>query len=281
MGLLGAHVSIAGGIEKAPLRGNELQCNAIQVFSKQQLQWGARPLSEQELTQFRKGLKRSTVKTVIVHDSYLINLGSHKKELLKKSREAFLEEIIRAESLCAMGLVFHPGSGGSTITEDDCLKTVAESINMLLDQTKGFRIKLCIENTAGQGYTIGYTFEQLAKIIDLTQDNDRVRVCFDMCHAFASGYEVRTEEACNKTFKEFHDIIGLDKIAVFHINDSKKDLGTRVDRHENIGYGFLGKEPFRCLVNDIRFKNVPMVLETPGGEEWFKINLKLLRGMIQ
>lgn len=281
MGLLGAHVSISGGIEKSPLRGNELQCDAIQIFSKQQLQWRARPLSEKEIIHYKENLEKSTIKVVIIHNSYLINLGSPDKEKLKKSRDAFLEEIMRAESLHAMGLVLHPGSHGHKITEDECLKLIAESIDTIITQTKDFKTKLFIENTAGQGCTVGYTFEHLARIIELVNDKNRIGVCFDTCHALASGYDMRTEKAYSETLKKFNDIIGLDKIALFHINDSKKDLGTRVDRHEHIGYGFLGKKPFHFLMNDIRFKDIPMILETPGGEAWFKTNLSLLRSMVK
>lgn len=281
MDLFGAHVSISGGIENAILSGNELQCNAIQIFSKQQLRWNAKPLLEKEIAPYRESLKKSAIKSVIIHDSYLINLGSPDKENLIKSREAFLEEVIRAESLNAAGLVLHPGSHGNKITEDECMKVIAESIAITLDKTKGFTTKLFIENTAGQGNTVGYTFEQLAKIIDLVSGKDRIGVCFDTCHAFASGYEIRNEKAYEEIFRRFNDLIGLDKIHVFHINDSKRDRGTRVDRHENIGIGLMGKEPFRYLVNDIRFKNIPMILETPGGDAWFRTNLNLLRSMVQ
>lgn len=281
MDLFGAHVSISGGIENAILSGNELQCNAIQIFSKQQLRWNAKPLLEKEIAPYRESIKKSAIKSVIIHDSYLINLGSPDKENLIKSREAFLEEVIRAESLNAAGLVLHPGSHGNKITEDECMKVIAESIAITLDKTKGFTTKLFIENTAGQGNTVGYTFEQLAKIIDLVSGKDRIGVCFDTCHAFASGYEIRNEKAYEEIFRRFNDLIGLDKIHVFHINDSKRDRGTRVDRHENIGIGLMGKEPFRYLVNDIRFKNIPMILETPGGDAWFRTNLNLLRSMVQ
>lgn len=280
MALLGAHVSISGGIENAPLRGDKLQCDTIQIFSKQQLRWEAKSLSEKEVTQYKENLGKSTVKSVIIHTSYLINLGSPEREKLKKSRNAFLEEIIRAEYLHASGLVLHPGSHMNKISEDTCLNLIAESINIMIDQTKGFKLKFLIENTAGQGSTLGYTFEHLAKIIELAQDKDRVGICFDTCHAFAAGYDMRTEKAYAETFRKFHDSIGLDKIAIFHINDSKKGLGTRIDRHENLGYGCIGNDPFRLLVNDIQFKNIPMILETPGGDEWFRTNLQLLRGMI-
>lgn len=280
MALLGAHVSISGGIENAPLRGDELSCDTIQIFSKQQLRWKAKPLSEKEVAQYKENLEKSAIKSVVVHDSYLINLGSPEREKLKKSRDAFLEEIVRAEYLHALGLVLHPGSHTNKISENDCVKLIAESITIMIDQTKGFKLKLLIENTAGQGFTLGHTFEHLAKIIEFVPDKNRVGICFDTCHAFAAGYDMRTEKAYTETFRKFHDSIGLDKIAVFHINDSKKGLGTGIDRHENLGYGCIGKDSFRFLVNDIRFKNVPMVLETPGGKEWFKANLKLLRSMI-
>ncbi|MGQ3683646.1 MAG: deoxyribonuclease IV [Candidatus Loosdrechtia sp.] len=281
MDLLGAHISVSGGVEKAPLRGRDLQCNAIQIFSKQQLRWEAKPLSGEEIIRYRENLEKSNINVVTVHNSYLINLGSPDKEKLKKSRDAFLEEIMRAGSLHAMGIVVHPGSHGKRITEDECLKIISESINVIISQTKCFKTKLLIENTAGQGSTVGYTFEHLAKIIDLVSDKSRIGICFDTCHALASGYDIRTEKTYGETFKKFDDIVGLDKIALFHINDSKKDVGTRIDRHENIGYGFLGKAPFHFLMNDTRFKKIPKILETPGGEEWFKTNLILLRSMVQ
>ena len=279
MGLLGAHVSISGGIEKSPLRGEELGCDAIQIFSKNQRQWKSPPISENTANAFQEALKNSRVKQVVIHDSYLINLASPNLESLKKSQEAFLDEMNRADRLGVPYLVFHPGSHMKS-GEEAGIRQIAESLNLVLDQQPNGKVMLLLETTAGQGDHLGYSFEQLAEIVSLVEKKERIGICYDTAHTFEAGYDIRTEETYQETFVKFDKILGLNRLKVFHINDSKTDLGSRVDRHENIGKGYLGVESFRFLVNDRRFQNHPMILETPGGDRFYKENLEVLRSLI-
>jgi len=279
MGLLGAHVSISGGVEKSPLRGEELGCDSIQIFSKNQRQWKSPPISDDVAKIFKKTLKNSKVKQVVIHDSYLINLASPNPESLKKSQEAFLDEMDRADKLGVPYLVFHPGSHMKS-GEKAGIRQIAESLNSILRRQLDGKVMLLLETTAGQGDHIGYSFEQLAEIISLIDKKERIGICYDTAHTFEAGYDIRTEETYQQTFEKFDRVLGLNLLRVFHINDSKTDLGSRVDRHENIGRGYLGVEPFRFLVNDQRFQNHPMILETPGGDQFYKENLELLRSLI-
>jgi deoxyribonuclease-4 len=279
MGLLGAHVSISGGVEKSPSRGEELGCESIQIFSKNQRQWKAPLLSDASVEAFQNALKDSQIRQVVIHDSYLINLASPDPEALKKSREAFLDEMERADRLGVPYLVFHPGSHMKS-GEEEGLRRIAESLNVLLDEQQEGKVQLLLETTAGQGNHLGYRLEQLAEIISLVERKERMGVCYDTAHGFAAGYDIRTEKAYGETFREFDRVIGLDRLEVFHFNDSKSDLGSRVDRHEHIGKGFLGLEPFRFLVNDPRFQDRPMILETPGGDAHYRENLDVLRSLI-
>jgi deoxyribonuclease-4 len=278
MGLLGAHVSISGGIENAPTRGRELGCDVIQIFSKNQRQWHSKPLSEESINLFRNALQTSRIKVALIHDSYLINLGTSDPVMLKKSQEAFADEMIRAEQLNVSYLVFHPGTHKET-TETEGIRRIAESLNNVFAKQPQGKVRLLLETTAGMGHTVGYRFEHLAEIISLVKNEDRMGVCFDTAHVFEAGYDFRKSVNYNKTIREFDRIVGLDRLYVFHLNDSKTDLGSRVDRHENIGEGFLGIEPFRFLMNDERFRNHPMILETPEGDDWYKKNLNLLRSL--
>ena len=280
MPLLGAHVSTSGGVDKAPANGKGLGCDAIQVFTRNQMQWRARPLSELEIAGFRKGLKECVIQTTVSHDSYLINLGSHEPVTLQKSLEAFADEIERCEQLGISFLVFHPGSHVGS-GEAAGLQRIADSLNAVLGQKPKYRTQVLLENTAGQGSNLGYRFEQLAAILAKTENPNRLGVCLDTCHLFASGYDLRTRTTYEATFKEFDAIVGLGRVKVFHLNDSKKSLGSRVDRHENIGKGELGLEPFRFLLNDPRFAGLPMLLETPGGDEAYRIDLTTLRSLKQ
>ena len=277
--LLGAHVSISGGVFNAPYRGEKLGCTAIQIFTKNQMQWKAKELSKNDIEKFKTELKKSTVKSVIAHNSYLINLGSPDRDNLEKSRASFETEMQRAEALGIPFLVFHPGSylNGNEVQG---LRTIAESINILLNKYHNFKLTLLLETTAGQGSNLGYRFEQLAEIINLVDQQDRVGICFDTAHAFAAGYDIRTKEAYEKTFATFDNILGLKKLKAFHLNDSKKEIGTKVDRHEHIGKGLIGLDAFRFLLNDPRIENIPKILETPGTEEDFKRNLDLLKSLI-
>jgi len=276
MPLLGAHVSTSGGVDKAPGNGKNLGCEAIQVFTRNQMQWRARPLSEQEIAGFREGLKAFGIETAVSHDSYLINLGTHEPVTLQKSLEAFADEIERCEQLCIPFLVFHPGSHVGS-GEAAGLQRIADSLNAVLGQKPRYKTQVLLENTAGQGSNLGYRFEHLAEILAKTQYPDRLGVCLDTCHLFAAGYDLRTLFTYEATFREFDAIVGLDRVKAFHLNDSKKGLGSRVDRHENIGKGELGLEPFRFLLNDPRFARLPMLLETPGGDESYRNDLETLR----
>lgn len=279
MGLLGAHVSIGGGLEKSIERGEELGCESIQIFSKNQRQWKSAPLSKESAMKFQKDLQNSDIQSAVIHDSYLINLASPEPDMLTKSREAFLDEMVRADQLDIPFLVFHPGSHMKK-GEEAGLQRIAESLEYVLSKQPDGHVQLLLETTSGQGDHLGYCFEHLAKIISLVSRKDRLGVCYDTSHTFESGYDIRTENTYEETFKQFDQIIGIDRLKVFHLNDSKTDLGSRVDRHENIGKGFLGLDPFRFLVNDRQFIDHPMILETPGGDVFYKENLELLRSFM-
>ena len=281
MGFLGAHVSISGGVYKAPERGEKLGCESIQIFSKNQMQWKAKPITPEDSQKFKEELKKTHIKEVVIHDSYLINLGSPNEEKLKMSRDAFLDEMIRAEILGVKYLVFHPGSHMGK-GEELGLKLIAESLNILIDKAKEApNVLLLLETTAGQGSNLGYKFEHLKFIMDQVEKKERLGVCFDTAHAFEAGYDISTEEGYERTFNEFDNVIGLEKLKVFHLNDSRTPLGSHVDRHEHIGKGMIGLTAFELLVNDERFKNHPMILETPGGEKYYEYNLKVLRGLVR
>ena len=280
MGLFGAHVSVAGGVENAPARGSAINADAIQIFTANQNQWAPKQPTDENTSAFRENMETERPKICITHDSYLINLGSPDTEKLNKSRNAFLEEIDRCDACKIPYLIFHPGSHLKT-GEDECLARIAESIDYCLHERPDSRVNLLIENTAGQGSNVGYCFEHLHAIIDQVQKQERMGVCIDTQHSFAAGYDLRTEKGWNDTFDEFDKIVGLERIKAFHVNDSKRELGTRVDRHEKIGQGFLTMETFWCLVNDERFGEIPMVLETPVDEESeYTDELKVLRSLI-
>jgi deoxyribonuclease-4 len=280
--LLGSHVSISGGLHKAFAIAQEIGCTAIQIFTKNATRWKAKPLQQQEIDRFLKDWKASGITSVVVHDSYLINLGTPKKDLLQKSQDALLLELQRCEQLTIPYLVMHPGSHVGS-GEAEGLKRVAESFDVIHSQTPGYKTRILIETTAGQGTNLGYRFEQLAKILELVQEPERLGVCFDTCHAFAAGYELRTEAGYNTTFEMFDKVIGLNRLKVIHLNDSLKDLGSRRDRHQGIGEGKIGLEGFRFLMNDSRFETIPKILETPKGDDPIasdKENLRILRTLL-
>jgi len=280
--VLGAHMSIAGGIHTAVERAMKVNCTALQLFVKNSNQWHAKPLSADDISTYKKLLAESRIGPVVVHDSYLINLCAVDKAILQKSRLALKDELDRSEQIGAQYLNFHPGSHMGA-GEKDGIKRIAESLNIIHEQIKGYRVKSVLESTAGQGTSIGYRFEQLREIIDLVDDHERMSVCIDTCHVFAAGYDIGTEAGYEKTFKDFDQILGLDRLVAFHINDSKRELGSRVDRHEHIGKGKIGKLGFRLLMNDPRFQRIPKILETPKGPELKEdvMNLKLLRSMVR
>jgi deoxyribonuclease-4 len=272
---IGAHVSASGGVQNAPKNAEAIGANAFALFTKNQRQWVSAPLTEESIAAFIENCGADfPAAQILPHDSYLINLGHPEKEGLEKSRTAFLDEMQRCEQLGLDRLNFHPGSHLNKCTEDECIATIAESINIALSKTKV--VTAVIENTAGQGSNMGYRFEQLAAMIEQVEDKSRVGVCIDTCHSFTSGYDLRTKEACEETFARFGDIVGFGYLKGMHLNDSKKDLGTRVDRHDSLGKGFIGLECFRFIMADERFNGIPLILETPDPSLWAE-EIKLLR----
>lgn len=268
MKYLGAHVSASGGVENAPLNAESIGARSFALFTKNQRQWVAKPLEKESIRKFREYCEKFDYKPfqILPHDSYLINLGHPETKPLEKSRAAFLDEMQRCEQLGLDRLNFHPGSHLNKIDEEGCLRTIAESVNIALEKTKG--VIAVIENTAGQGTNMGHTFEQIRYIIDNVDDKSRVGVCIDTAHAFAAGYDLKSVEAYEATFSDFNRIIGFSYLKGMHINDSKKELGTRVDRHDQIGEGTIGREVFVRLMNDSRFDNIPLILETPDETKW-------------
>lgn len=268
MKYIGAHVSSSGGVENAPVNAKEIGATAFALFTKNQRQWVSAPLSEKSIKNFKQRCEEFNFKPfqILPHDSYLINLGHPEQEGLEKSRAAFLDEVQRCEQLGLDRLNFHPGSHLGKISITECLSRIAESINITLDKTSG--VSAVIENTAGQGTNLGHTFEQIAEIIDKVEDKSRVGVCIDTCHSFAAGYDLSTIQGFNKAFDDFERIIGFRYLKGMHLNDAKKGLNSRVDRHDSLGKGALGEETFKLLMRDNRFDNIPMILETPDFEIW-------------
>jgi len=280
---VGAHVSASGGVENAPLNAKAIGAKAFALFTKNQRQWVAKPLTPKSIDEFKINLKEADIKPehVLPHDSYLINLGHPETEKLEKSRKAFIDELERVEQLGLKLLNFHPGSHLQKIAKRDsnyeqllhdaeyaCLDVIAESMNLAIEATKGSDVVLVIENTAGQGSNLGYKFEHLAYLIDKVEDKSRVGVCLDTCHTFTAGYDLRTKEAYDATMEEFDRVVGFQYLRGMHINDSKPPLGSRVDRHHSLGKGELGLDAFRYIMNDPRMDNIPLVLETIDESIW-------------
>lgn len=278
MKYIGAHVSISGGVSTAPERAESIGANALGIFTKNQRQWKSPPLADEEIQAFKKNLSAVSIKPehVIVHDSYLINIGNPDSEKRKISIAALLDEALRVEQLGLTYLNFHPGSGLKAISEDETLKFVAEGINHVLQKSKN--AVLLIEATAGQGAHIGYRFEHLARIIADVEAKDRIGVCIDTCHIFAAGYDIRTEREYKKTITDFKSSVGLQYLYAIHLNDAKSDLGSRVDRHDSIGEGNLGLRAFEYMMKDKRLDEIPFILETPKPDMW-KAEIKQLRAM--
>ena len=268
MKYIGAHVSASGGICIAILNAEAIGANAFALFTRNQRSWVSKPLATDEINSFRSLLAERGFEPqyVLPHDSYLINLGSPDDEILTKSRNAFLDEMKRAEQLGLTMLNFHPGSHLNKISEEECLDQIARDINAALSQTKG--VTAVIENTAGQGTNLGWRFEHIRRIIDGIDDKSRVGVCIDTCHTLAAGYDLSTEMGYQFCFDEFESIIGFQFLRAIHLNDSKKNAGSHVDRHETLGNGFLGKEFFSRFMHDSRFDNMPIILETPEPSLW-------------
>lgn len=278
--LLGAHVSIAGGVFNAPLNGKEATCDVVQIFTKSSNQWRAKPLTDEDIEKFVAAQKETGVRVVCAHDSYLINLASPDKALYDKSYRAFFEEIMRCDMLGVPNLVMHPGSHVGS-GEETGLKRIADSFNRMFGDDPDGKATICLETTAGQGTNLGYRFEQLARIIDMVENKDRLGICLDTCHIFAAGYGISTEKDYKATIKTFDQVLGLKKLRIIHVNDSKKGPGSRIDRHENIGKGKIGKKPFGFFLNDPKLVKIPKILETPKeapGDD--KRNLRVLRSLI-
>lgn len=284
MPILGAHMSMAGGYYKAVDAADEAGCDCVQLFTKNNNQWRAKPITDEDVERFTSAMRKHGISHPIAHDSYLINMASPDKDLWARSIEAMIVELQRAEQLGIPYVVAHPGAFTSG-SEQAGLKKIIRALNQVHRQTPGMAARCLLETTAGQGSNLGWRFEHLATILDGVKDPDRLGVCFDTCHVFAAGYAMGTEQEYKATMKAFNATVGVKQIKAFHLNDSKKPLGSRVDRHNHIGRGEMGIEPFRHLLNDRRFRKVPMYLETPKGEHgrttWDKVNLRTLRGLVE
>jgi len=268
MKYIGAHVSAAGGAFNAPLNAKKIGATAFGLFTKNQKQWKVPPLTEEEIEKFKENCSKAGYSTdyILPHDSYLINLGAPEKENLDKSRNAFIVELKRCHQLGLKYLNFHPGSHKKKMSDDDCIKLVAEGINLSLEATEG--VVAVIENTAGQGGNIGYRFEHLAAMIELVEDKKRIGVCLDTCHTFAAGYDLRTPDAYEKTMTEFENVVGFSYLSGIHLNDAKVELGSRKDRHHSLGKGELGWDTFKILMKDPRLDDMPIILETIDDSLW-------------
>jgi deoxyribonuclease IV len=283
MPLLGAHMSVAGGIYKAAEESEAHLCQTVQVFTKNASQWKGKPLSQEDIDNFRRAARKANLKHNLSHNSYLINLASPDDEMFAKSIEAFVDEMQRAEQLELDYLVAHPGSHLKT-GEEAGIARIANGLDEIHRRCPDFKVMILLEITAGQGTNLGCKFEHMAGILKLVKHAEKLGICFDTCHAFAAGYPLFPKADYDATWQEFDTLIGIKKLKAFHLNDSKKGLGSRVDRHEHIGKGALGLEPFRLILNDPRFASLPMVLETPKEEgdnhDMDGVNLTVLRNLI-
>jgi deoxyribonuclease-4 len=279
MKYVGAHVSASGGVENTPLNAAKIGARAFALFTKNQRQWKAKPLTSTNTDLFMKNCAEAGYgpEHILPHDSYLINLGHPEAAGLEKSRAAFLDEMQRCEQLGLRYLNFHPGSHLKKIDPDACLARIAESINLALDQTSG--VTAVIENTAGQGTNMGFRFEHLAAMIDRVEDKTRVGVCLDTCHTYSAGYDIKTPAGFDAVMQEFDAVVGLNYLRAMHLNDSKKDHGSRVDRHNSLGKGTLGLAPFKFIMNDPRFDDIPLIMETPDDSLWAE-EIKMLYGFV-
>ncbi len=265
---VGAHISTSGGVQNAPLNAQAIGAKAFALFTKNQCQWFAKSYDTKTIDAFHRNMEETGYKPehVLPHDSYLINLGNPDNDKRKKSLDSFIDELTRCSQLNLLYLNTHPGSHVKMATEEECLVLIAESINIALDKTSG--VTVVLENTAGQGSNVGYSFEHLATMIDRIEDKSRVGICFDTCHAFAAGYDLRTQASCKKVFKNLNTIVGLKYLRGVHLNDAKSEYQSHVDRHHSIGEGNLRTEVFKFLMNDKRFDEIPMILETIDDSIW-------------
>ncbi len=277
-------MSIGGGIWRALERGKALGCDTIQIFTKNARSWRAKPLKGEEIEEFLKVKEATGIDPVVAHDTYLINLASPKEEVYSKSIEALWEELERASALRVPYLVMHPGAHlGSG--EEEGLYRIARAINLIHQRGPDLGVMILLETTAGQESSLGWNFEQLARVIEMLEEDHRVGICFDTCHAFAAGYDLSSEEGYRRTFEELDEVLGLERLKVIHLNDSKAPCGSRIDRHEHIGRGEIGLEAFERLLNDERFATLPFIIETPKGqtpegEDWDRVNLSTLRSLL-
>ena len=280
MKYIGAHVSAAGGVENAPLNAQKIGATAFALFTKNQRQWSAKPLTDESIRRFKQNCRHAgyTPDQILPHDSYLINLGHPEAAGLEKSRAAFIDEFSRCEQLGLKYLNFHPGSHLNQISEVECLARIAESVNLAVEQTP--TVIAVIENTAGQGTNLGHRFEHLAAIIDGIKDHSRVGVCLDTCHSFSAGYDLVSGEGYEMTLERFDAVVGFSFLKGLHLNDGKKPMGSRVDRHASLGEGTLGLEAFRMIMNDPRFDGIPMILETPDEDRWAQ-EIRMLMEMVE
>jgi deoxyribonuclease-4 len=276
--LLGAHVSTKGGLPAAAANGRAIAADAIQIFTRNQVQWRAKPVSTEEAAAFREAIAASGLRMVMTHASYLVNLASPKADFLARSRDAFLAEMQRCHALGIAYLIFHPGAHMGA-GEDAGLRAVADSLDHVFERADGLDVVPLLEVTAGQGSYVGHSFEQLATILERVERPERLGVCLDTCHLLAAGYDITTPEGYESTVVEFDRVIGLGALKAIHLNDAQESLGSRLDRHAAIGRGCLGIEVFRRIVNDARFDGIPMVLETPGGLDAWREELALLRSL--
>jgi deoxyribonuclease-4 len=280
LGLLGAHVSVKDGVDLSPERARILGCDSMQIFTRNQMQWKARVIGEDEAKRYEQNVRKQRIQSVMAHDSYLINLSAIDRKILEMSKEAFIDEMRRARMLDIDFLVFHPGSHlGAGETKG--MKRISDNVRSALLKIGEGKPRVLFETTAGQGSNLGYSFDQMSTMLGEVGLDDRTGVCFDTCHSYAAGYDIVTEDGYEKTFQQFDEDIGLNRLFAFHLNDSKGAQGSRLDRHDNIGKGRLGKAAFAHLVNDRRFARHPMVLETPGGDEGYIEDLKTLRSLIR
>lgn len=268
MKFVGAHVSIAGGVSKAPLNAHEIGARSFALFTGSSSRWVSKPITDEDAEEFRNNCKEYGYQPehILPHDNFLINLGSPDPKKLALSRKSFLDEMKRCEKLGLTMLNFHPGSHVNEISEEDCLKLIAESLNQILAKTSG--VKAVIETTAGQGSNLGHRFEEIAKIMEHVDDKSRLGVCLDTCHSYSAGYDLASAPGYDRTWKEFDDIIGRDYLCGIHLNDDKRELGSRIDRHASLRQGTLGEEFFERFMNDPRFNDIPIILETPEPELW-------------
>ncbi len=280
---MGAHFSIAKGLQQALFTAEEYGCTAVQIFTKNSSTWKEKILSAEAIRLFDEARNRSSIRHIASHTSYLINLASPEKKKYALSREALKQELIRCAVLKIPFVILHPGSHMERGVEAG-IKRIASAVNSVFEKLPKNPTRLLLETTAGQGFNLGHTFEQIAAMIEKVEQRDRLGVCLDTCHIFAAGYDLRTKAAYKKTMTTFESVIGLEHLYWIHLNDSKREMGTHVDRHEHIGQGFIGETAFKLLMNDSRLKSIPKVLETPkeeGGKDWDEINLSKLRGFLR